>query len=652
MIDDPETPPESSPDAPPGLDNVRAVLSRTEDVSLPDDLAALRDGADPGDAGDMDAPHPDMDPPHPDDDPYQGMEPDTGLDDAGDGEPFDVDNLREAATFPINDLGNGQRFVLHFGEDVMFVPRVGWHVWDGMVWQVDPDMIATRRKAQRLSAAVLAEVPFLTLAPQMMEQIATERELRKRLEELRNTRDEDGKWTDETRSQMDHVEDELGAIARLKLSLSKIRTAHRTFARSTGNTAKIKAALTEAEVPLAKRVEDLDTKHLDVNTQTGVLRYSVTPRPGTYPDVSFVLLPHDRAFRMTKIMQAGHNSSATAPVFHAFLNRIMPDLAMQQFLQRWFGYSMLGLTHEQALAFFYGMGANGKSALTDLIAKLMGSYAATAKIESLTGQNRRSGGDATPDLIGIVAARMVRASEPEKGVQWQEGLIKQLTGGEPILVRALNENFFEATPIFKLTIGGNHAPDIRGMDDGIWRRLMIVPFDVQIPKAERDPLIVDRMLAEGPGILNWLVEGALSYLEGGLNPPSQVSQATDDLRKDADPYGKFLDDACVVTGDTQDSITSRELMLCFMFWQIRRGEAPFRERTISNNMKDHSRRWRSPKTGKQFSARETGRFHGYDGLKLTDLFRREWEDVPKNVDGRALTAGRAADQGRLGGDDF
>ncbi len=615
-----------------GIEGVRRILAAPEDIDLPDGMAA---------------PHPD-DADHPDADPYQGMEPDFGAGAAAG--PSDADVFRETSKLPINDLGNGQRFVRHFGPDVICVPRVGWHVWDGSVWQVDPDMIATRRKAQRLSELVLAEVPYLTQSDEKMQQIAEERELQLERETLELQRDDEGKLSDVAQSRIKRIGVEIEAIGSLKLSLSKIRTAHRTFARSTGNTAKIKAALTEAEVPLAVRVEGLDTNPLDVNTTSGVMRFTVTPRRGTYPKVDMALIPHDRALRMTKIMTTGYDPSAHAVIFQKFLDRIMPDHDMQRFLQRWFGYSMLGLTNEQALAFFYGMGANGKSALTDLMAKLMGSYAATAKIESLTGQNRRSGGDATPDLISIVAARMVRASEPEKGVQWQEGLIKQLTGGEPILVRALNENFFEATPIFKLTIGGNHAPDIRGMDDGIWRRLMIVPFDVQIPKEERDPMIVQRMLEEGPGILNWLVEGAKSYLEGGLAPPAQVSQATDTLRQDADPYGKFLDEACVVSGDVADSISSRELMLCFMFWQMQRGETPFKERTISTNMKDHSRRWRSPKTGKQFVARETGRFNGYDGLRLTDIFARDWGLAPKDAAGRALTLGQAADPNRYGED--
>jgi putative DNA primase/helicase len=606
---------------------VASIMDDAEDVDLPAGLVpqdALRDG-DPG---------PDVEDAGYDRDPDLG---EGGGDGTGSGAMPPLDDLRRAAGFPINDLGNGQRFVLHFGADVMFVPRVGWHVWDGRVWEIDPDMIATRKKAQRLSQLVLAEVPFITLADEKMRLLATEAGLIAERDAVQLTRDDDGKLSDVADTRLARIEAELRAIGGLRSSLSKIRTAHRTFARSTGNTAKIKAALTEAEVPLAARVEDLDTRPLDVNTETCVLRFTVTPRPGTWPLVEMVPIPHDRALRMTKIMACAHDPDATAPVFQAFLNRIMPAPEMQAFLQRWFGYSMLGLTNEQALAFFYGMGANGKSALTDLMARLMGSYAATAKIESLTGQNRRSGGDATPDLISIVAARMVRASEPEKGVQWQEGLIKQLTGGEPILVRALNENFFEATPIFKLTIGGNHAPDIRGMDDGIWRRLMIVPFDVQIPKPERDPLIVDKMLAEGPGILNWMVAGAVAWLEAGLAPPVQVSHATDELRQDADPYGKFLEEACVVTGDDRDSITSRELMLAFMFWQMTRGETPFKERTISTNMKDHSRRWRSPKTGRQFAARETGRFIGYDGLKFTDIFAREWQASPKDTSGRALS---------------
>ncbi|WP_284325874.1 phage/plasmid primase, P4 family [Cypionkella aquatica] len=615
------------------------MLEDVQDVDLPEGMT----------------PHPEAEAWHGEDgDPYEGMEPDLTPEQTDE---FDPEKLKLASTFAINDLGNSRRLVLHYGENLMSVPRVGWHVWDDRVWGVDPDMIATRTKAQNLSELVLGEVPYLVLPERDMEQLARERDLRQQIKTLEAQRDEDGKLPADVAEQIFQIDMQIAAIKRLKESLSKMRTAHRTFARSSGNTAKIKAALTEAEVPLAVRVEDLDTRPLDINTQSGVLRFVVTPRSGTFPLVDVQDLPPDRALRMTKIMTVAYDTTALCPIFTAFLDRIMPDPDMQRFLQRWFGYSMLGITNEQALAFFYGMGANGKSVLMEVMARLLGSYAATAKIESLTGQNRRSGGDATPDLINIVGARMVRTSEPEKGVQWQEGLIKQLTGGEPILVRDLNEKFFEVTPIFKLTIAGNHAPDIRGMDDGIWRRLMIVPFDVQIPKAEKIPYdtLVKSLLDEGPGILNWMVEGARYYLEGGLAPPDQVVNATDTLRADADPYGKFLDTNCIVTGDGSDSISSRELMQCFTYWQMQMGETPYKERTISLAMKDHSRRWRSRKTGKQFTARETGRFNGYDGLRLTDLFRREWENAPKNAQGHAINVTKASDPDGSGsryGDDI
>lgn len=610
---------------PQGMDDVRRALDDVEDVTLPEGMAPASPDSDP----------------HPDADPYEGMEPDHGMDDpAPDPDAELTARLSEAATYAINDLGNGRRFVLHFGQDCKFVPRVGWHVWDDKVWQVDPDMILVRAKAQKLSDLVVAEVPFLTLSREKTLLMAQEAELRAELERLSGQTDEDGKQTNEAAGQANQVRSMLAAIDSMKASLAKIRTAHRTFARSTGNTAKIRAALTEAEVPLAVRVEALDTRPLDVNVQNGVLRFSVTPRRGSYPDVKVELLPHDRDLLMTKIMTAAYDPHAGAPGFYAFLDRIMPDRNMQRFLQRWFGYSMLGLTSEQALAFFYGMGANGKSVISDLIAKLMGTYAASAKIETLTGTNRRSAGDATPDLVNMVAARYVRTSEPEQGVKWQEGLIKQLTGGEPILVRALNENFIEVTPIFKITIQGNHAPDIRGMDDGIWRRLMIVPFDVQIPKEERDPLLGQKLLTEAPGILSWMVEGAVAYLEHGLAPPNQVSEATDTLRRDADPYGQFLEEGCIVSGDDKDSVSSAELMRSFQFWQMRRGETPFKERTITVAMKEHSRRWRSHRTGKQFSARSTGRFNGYDGLRFTEVFAREWAAAPKDASGKAIGVGR------------
>lgn len=364
-----------------------------------------------------------------------------------------------------------------------------------------------------------------------------------------------------------------------------------------------------------------------------MLRFTVSGGEGEGYSRSAAIdhLDHARDHLMTKMMPVPYDSQAQAPLFQAFLNRIQPDPAMRGFLQRWLGLSMTALTGEQKLCFFHGGGGNGKSVLVDLIARIMGDYASTAKIESLTGRNRRGGGDATPDLIPLVGARMVRASEPDEGEKLQEGLIKELTGGEPILVRALNKDFFEIKPHFKLTISGNHKPDIRGLDDGIWRRVLLVPFDVQIPKSERDGALGDKLWAERAGIFRWLVDGLLDYLEGGLREPEAVLDATREYREQSDPIGLFLDSACVVTGDPSDSLPTKDLVLAFNFWMDQRGEGQWKDRTISLRLKDKSRTWRSLSTGKGFTDRKSSGIMRYDGIRFSDVFNR---DLPKDIDGR------------------
>lgn len=628
------------------LDPVRAVLGAPEDVDLPPDVAARAPvpgddgpGGDPGPGGEDDGQW------EPDYGPDGDLPPPPGV------EPTDPDLLREAAGFEQNDLGNARRFVLHFGSDVIHIPGVGWHVWDGMRWRKDAFRIAVRSRAQKLSRLVLEEVAFVQLGPGEMARIADAPAAKKAVARLEAARLAEGKAF-AGQADLDAAEARLDAAQAAQAKLSAFRGSHAKFARSTGNRDKIAAALTEAEVPLTVRLDDMDVAPLDLNTEAGVLRFTVTRADGASPVADVQLVPHDRAQRNTKVAACGYDPDATAPTFRAFLDRIQPDKTMQGFLQRWFGYSALGLTGEQALAFFYGDGANGKSVLVDLIARVLGDYSATAKIESLTGESKRGGNEATPDLIPLTNARLVRSSEPEKGVQWKEGLIKQLTGGEPILVREHYQPFIEITPKFKLTISGNDKPDIRGTDDGIWRRFMIVPFKVQIPKAERRPKaeIDEALFAEAPGVLNWIVQGILDYLEAGLAPPSEVVTATDELRRESDPYGEFLDEACIVTGDPGDSLTSRQLMLAFTFWQMQKAVTPYKEGTISRAMKDHSRRWRSPRTGRSFTARQGNGWNGYDGLRLTDIFRRQFDSAQKDKDGRPLSVPDDPAPGARGGE--
>jgi len=588
------------------LDQVRAVMDNAEEVDLPNGLAEDQ-GEEPDLPEDYSPP-----PPPPDD---------HGPDEGGPEDP-----VSQSSRQPLNDIGNGHRFRIHFGENLLFVSQVGWFVWDGIRWKRDPEISRdcsplVRARAHQMSGLIEKEIDWLQPSKRDRQLLAKERELRKRRVEIE---------ADPSHAEDEALMTELGHIAGQLRSIDAALKTHKsligrrlTHAKNAGNSGPMSNMINEARVMLAHAVDDMDKGDLDVNTLSGVLRFTRIAgdaKEGMPPSAEVELIPHDRGQLLTKVMPVEYDPDAKCPRFDEFLQQIQPNIEMRRFLQRWFGLSMSGLDI-QKLAFFHGGGANGKSVLVDLMARMMGDYAATAKIESLTGKNKKSGSDSQPDLIPLIGARMVRTSEPEEGERLQEGLIKALTGGEPMMVRALYTDMITFQPIFKLTISGNHLPDIRGGDDGIWRRLMLVNFPVQIAEKNRIPKkeLDDILWVERAGILNWLVEGLLEYLQGGLREPDEVMSATESYRKDSDPIGTFLGDATVVTGYERDFMTARELIEAFNFWIEERGETRWSNRTVSLRLKAKAETWRHPDTQKTFAPGKSG-VTGYRGIRLSEAF--------------------------------
>lgn len=586
------------------VDQVRAVMQSAEDVDLPEGMG----GEDHQDGFPDDY----TPPPPPPDEGAAGDEPE--------------DPISRSSREPLNDLGNGNRFRIHFGENILFVSQVGWFVWDGARWRRDPEISRDcspliRARAHKMSGLIEKEIDWLQPSKRDRQLLAKERELRQRRGEIE---------ADPVHAGDEALMTELGHIASQLRSIDTALKTHKsligrrlTHAKNAGNSGPMSNMIAEARVMLAQQVDDMDRGDLDVNTLSGVLRFSRIPGDpgnGMSPMADVELVPHDRAQLLTKVMPVEFDPEAKCPRFDAFLQQIQPNIEMRRFLQRWFGLSMSGMDI-QKLAFFHGGGANGKSVLVDLMARIFGDYAATAKIESLTGKNKKSGSDSQPDLIPLIGARFVRTSEPEEGERLQEGLVKALTGGEPMMVRALYTDMIVFQPIFKLTISGNHLPDIRGGDDGIWRRLMLVQFPVQIPEHKRIPKKeLDEILwAERAGILNWLVEGLLDYLSGGLQEPQDVMAATEGYRKESDPIGTFLGDATEVSGYEGDFMTARELIEAFNFWIEERGETRWGNRTVSNRIKAKAGTWRHPDSNKTFAAGKSG-VTGYRGIRLSDDF--------------------------------
>ncbi|WP_245903476.1 phage/plasmid primase, P4 family [Humitalea rosea] len=241
------------------------------------------------------------------------------------------------------------------------------------------------------------------------------------------------------------------------------------------------------------------------------------------------------------------------------------DAGLIEFLRRWCGYALTGDIREHALLFGYGPGGNGKSVFLNTVSGIMGDYATTATMDAFTAsQNDKH----TTDMAMLRGARLVTASETEEGRAWAETRIKQMTGGDPVTARFMRQDNFTFRPQFKLTIVGNHKPVLKNVDDAARRRFNIVPF-VHKP-ASPDRQLEEKLKAEWPAILRWMIEGCLAWQRDGLTKPAVVAAATAEYFDAQDAFGQWLAECCDI--DPTPSTKPGALLNSFIAWCQRNGE--------------------------------------------------------------------------------
>ena len=530
-----------------------------------------------------------------------------------------VDRLERACALLQNDTDNGRRLIMWRGDDLIYVRDVGWHVWTGRVWDPLGGAEAAQRLAQQAARWISAE--SYVMRPTETEDLAIEagREARRIPEK------------DREKADLLAIEEGMKAMSAWK----KRRGKRRDFSVSCGNGDRLAQMLKQAAPHLTISVEQMDADPLLVNVENGTLIFERVIDEEARADVKTPyywrvrLRPHDRADRLAKLAPATYDPDAECPLWQAFLDRFQPSAAVQEFLQAYSGYSLLGVIGAQKLVFHYGEGANGKSTFIEALARLFGPYARTLNAETLTGTTSRSGSQASPDLAQLPGARMVRISELARGEPLREALVKQLTGGEPMMVRHNYGNFFEFRPAFKASMSGNDRPRIDGVDHGIWRRIALVVWGVTIADEERREMeaVLGEFAAERAGILNWLIKGALAYLEGGLVEPPEVKEATRAYRADMDQVQGFID-ACVTRlqpptpPDEPVQVPSRMLYESYESWCLANAMKPWSEKAFSQTMV------------KKGFVKIDGRIRYFINLKLHDLPERPAPRNPHREDDR------------------
>ncbi len=390
----------------------------------------------------------------------------------------------------MTEFGNAERMLDHYGDGLMYVPEIdGWFMWTGIYW----------RRAAGVELEHLAKETIRALPDEA------------------KTIESDGERAEFFK---------FCAISQRAVMVRNM------------------VSLAQSDPRIVVGVADLDRDPALLGVGNGVVDLTTGE-----------LRPPDPSLRVTTVTAVEFDAAARCPLFERTVADVFFDDAdMIGFFQRLIGYSLLGRPEEDVLVIPYGEGANGKSTVLGAIRGALGEHAKMASADTFLNTGGPGGGAGGPreDVLRLRGRRFVYISEPDEGSELREGLIKAMTGGEPMPARAVyGKATVEVVPTWVAFLPTNHRPIVKGDDHAIWRRLLLVPFlrnfdhDLTLTK---DPDRAEKLAAEAPGILAWCVRGALAYQQDGLQPPLAVRKARDDYKTDMDLLAEWLDECCEIGG--------------------------------------------------------------------------------------------------------
>ena len=438
---------------------------------------------------------------------------------------LDASTEEEQKRYSYDDMGNAQRFLASFGNRVRYIYQHNfWYYYSGKVWVTDEI-----GKIQEAGDYVADQIRF---EPIFVDDVS-DNEL---VEKAQKAKDRHVKYT-----RSNHGKDKMFKEVRHHVSITP---------------------------------GEFDRGMYHFNTQNGYIDLATGQ-----------LYEHNKELMFTRIANAEFKPNVDAPTWTQFISEIfMGDNDLIDYVQRAIGYTMSGSTEEHKMFVLLGDGRNGKSVFLSILYELFGSYAMNTQTSTF---GRGTSTDARPDLARLQGARFVTTNEPNKGFRFDEGTLKQITGGDPLTARYLYGRHFEYKPEFKIWMATNHKPEVSADDYGMWRRMVVIPFDYHVPEEKVDKHLVSKLQKEIDGILAWAYRGFEKWRVRDLDhEPQVIRKLREDYRTEMDVLEQFMQENIQITRNEADYVPTSEIWDSFRTWARESDEEnEFTRRTFTSEVR-------------------------------------------------------------------
>jgi len=461
--------------------------------------------------------------------------------------------------FNFTDMGNGERLIDRHGNKIRYSFESGkWLYWTGKKWEY-----SNKGEINQYAKDTIRHIPKWNIKKLEKERgdLTTESlKLQTDLYELKKDADET------TQGQIAELEEQIKSISIRHKEINEeilLEEAKIKFSKKSEENARVNAmiALAKHEVGITVGLEEFDRDKWFFNCDNG----TIDLRTGT-------LKTHNRLDLNSKISPVKYDVNAKCPLWDKFLCEVFNnDRELIEFMQRSVGYALTGDIREEVFWVMHGKGSNGKGTFLKTIMSILSDYGKTADFSACFTPVDKQNDNVLNHLATLKGSRFVSASESEDGKKLKENVIKNVTAPDTeITARFKFQDPFTYMPEFKIFLATNYKPVIKGTDEGIWRRVMLIPFNQTFTGKRKDDSLKTKLQAELSGVLKWAVDGCLKWQKEGLNPPAVVIKATQQYREEMDWLSDFISECCEV--NPIEKIEVSKLYDSYLAWQS--GERP------------------------------------------------------------------------------